>query len=155
MNRETRPEPPPEAVLIKKALKRNRISGREAARRAGISDARWRQIVSGYQTVSGSHIPVRAPDETLARMAHVAGVTADELRRADRETAAEALEELAALSAPAGSTDAYASDPHLAAITALLESLSPEARSEVLRRVGHMTPAREEQERDEQRRHIG
>ncbi|MER7792748.1 helix-turn-helix transcriptional regulator [Streptomyces sp. NPDC097640] len=154
MNRDTRPEPPLEAVLIKKALKRNRISGREAARRAGISDARWRQIVGGYQTVSGSHIPVRAPDETLARMAHVAGVTADELRQADREAAAEALEELAAPAAAADSTDAYASDPHLAAITALLESLSPEARNEVLRRVGHMTPARGEKERGEQHRHI-
>ncbi|MEU5640000.1 helix-turn-helix domain-containing protein [Streptomyces milbemycinicus] len=155
MDGHTRPEPPPEAVLIKKALKRNRISGREAARRAGISDARWRQIVSGYQTVSGSHIPVRAPDETLARMAHVAGVTADELGQAGREAAAEALEELAGPPAPAGATDAYASDPHLAAITALLESLSPEARNEVLRRVGHMSPVRGAQEQDEQRRHIG
>ena len=77
---DTRPEPPPEGRLIEAATRLLDISIREAARRAGISYGRWRQIVKGYQNVSpGSYAPVRAPAKTVAVMARVAGVTPGQL----------------------------------------------------------------------------
>jgi hypothetical protein len=70
------------------------MSAREASRRAGISEGRWRQITSGYQVVSpGVYAPVRGPAATLARMAAVAGVSGADLRAAGREDAAGLLDE--------------------------------------------------------------
>jgi hypothetical protein len=90
-----RPEQPPEGRLIADAAERHSLSVREAARRAGLSYGRWRQIVAGYQNVSpGSYAAVHAPAGTLARMAHVVGVTPGELTAAGREDAARALEEI-------------------------------------------------------------
>ncbi|HZR50057.1 MAG TPA: helix-turn-helix transcriptional regulator [Streptosporangiaceae bacterium] len=92
---DARPEPPPEGVLIAAALKDARISVREAARRAGISEGWWRQVVNGYQSLSGgAYGTVRAPAETLARMAQAAGVTADDLTAAGRADAAAELDRL-------------------------------------------------------------
>jgi transposase-like protein len=97
-----RPEPPPEGALITQALesKRPKLSVRAAAPRAGIGEARWRQIVKGYQTVSGTDVPVRAPDDTLARMAQVVGVTPEQLIKANRPEAAEELRNLPPLEEP-------------------------------------------------------
>jgi hypothetical protein len=87
-----RPAPPPWGALLTKALGRAKLSAREAARRAGISEGRWRQIAGGYQVVSaGVYAPVRGPAGTVARMAAVVGVTPAELRRAGRPDAAQAL----------------------------------------------------------------
>ncbi len=87
-----RPEPPPWGALIAAALRRAGLSAREAARRAGISEGRWRQITGGYQVVSpGVYAPVRGPAGTLARMAAVAGVSPAQLRAAGRDDAAELL----------------------------------------------------------------
>ena len=87
-----RPAPPPWGALITKALVRAKLSAREAARRAGISEGRWRQIASGYQVVSaGVYAPVHGPAMTLARMAAVVGVTPAQLRKAGRPDAARAL----------------------------------------------------------------
>jgi hypothetical protein len=87
-----RPQPPAWGALIAAALAREGLSAREAARRAGISEGRWRQITGGYQVVSpGVYAQVRGPAATLAKMAAVAGVTAAELRAAGRDDAAEAL----------------------------------------------------------------
>jgi hypothetical protein len=87
-----RPEPPPWGTLIAAALRSAGISAREAARRAGISEGRWRQISGGYQVVRpGVRTPVRGPAATLAKMAAVVGVTAAELRAAGRDDAAEVL----------------------------------------------------------------
>ncbi|MFJ8143284.1 helix-turn-helix domain-containing protein [Streptomyces sp. NPDC096013] len=133
MNAQT-PEPPAEAALIKEALRRARLSGREAARRAGLSETRWRQIVNGYQDVGGVRIPVNAPDETLVRMAQVVSVSSDQLRQAGRGTAAELLDELAAPPTPASAPGAADSNAQIEAITALLATLSPEAREQVLSR---------------------
>jgi hypothetical protein len=89
---ETRPEQPPEGRLIADAADHLDLSIREAAKRAGISYGRWRQIVMGYQNVSpGSFAPVHAPAKTLAKMARVVGVTPAQLTEAGREDAAEAL----------------------------------------------------------------
>jgi hypothetical protein len=130
------PEPPPEAVLIKEALRRARLSGREAARRAGLSETRWRQIVNGYQDVGGVRIAVNAPDETLVRMAQVVNLTSDQLRQANRGPAAELLDELAGPPTPASTPGAPGSDAQVEAITALLATLTPEAREQVLSRFG-------------------
>lgn len=145
------PEPPPEATLIKEALRRARLSAREAARRAGISETRWRQIANGYQDVGkGMRVPTTGPADTLARMAQVAGVTADQLRQAGRDDAADELVELEsqAVAAPAG----FASDPQIDAIAALLATLPPEAQDEVLRRMRRENPtAAPAQETDDAR----
>jgi len=84
-----RPEPPAWGVLLAAALREACMSAREAARRAGISEGRWRQIAGGYQVVSpGVYAHVRGPAATLARMAKVAGVTPDQLTAAGRDDAA-------------------------------------------------------------------
>src|ERR1700689_29579 len=88
-----RPEPPPWGALITSALRRAQLSAREAARRAGISEGRWRQITGGYQVVSaGVYAPVHGPAAPLARMASVVGVTPAQLRRAGRADAARVLD---------------------------------------------------------------
>lgn len=89
----------PEGALIEKALRMKGVSARHAASEAGMSDARWRQIVSGYQSVSGQLVPVVGPDETIARMARVVGVTADQLRQAGRGEAADLLLTLSGMQA--------------------------------------------------------
>ena len=92
---ETRPEQPPEGKLIADAANRLDLSIREAARRAGISYGRWRQITQGYQNVSpGEYAVVHAPARTVAKMAAVVGVTPDQLTEAGREDAAAILAEL-------------------------------------------------------------
>jgi hypothetical protein len=92
-----RPEPPPWGALITAALSRSQTSARQAARQAGMSEGRWRQITGGYQVVSpGVYAPVRGPAGTLARMAAVAGVTPAQLRVAGREDAARLLDAQAA-----------------------------------------------------------
>lgn len=84
-----RPEQPPEGRLIAAAAAHLDLSIREAARRAGISYGRWRQVVSGVQNVSpGSYAKVHAPAKTLARMAAVVGVTPDQMEAAGRPDAA-------------------------------------------------------------------
>ncbi|MEU6853069.1 helix-turn-helix transcriptional regulator [Actinacidiphila alni] len=89
-----RPEAPPEGKLIKAALAASGLSQRRAADLADLSEARWRQIVAGYQSVGGRPVPISGPDETLARMAHVVGVRPEELAAAGRPEAAEALRAL-------------------------------------------------------------
>jgi|SRR5580698_3608511 hypothetical protein len=87
-----RPEPPGWGALITAAIARNGLSAREAARRAGLSEGRWRQITGGYQVVSpGVYAEVRGPAGTLARMAAVAGVTPAQLRGVGRDDAARIL----------------------------------------------------------------
>ncbi len=89
-----RPDPPPWGAAITAALRRSGTSARQAARQAGISEGRWRQIASGYQVVSpGVYAPVRGPAATLARMAAVAGISAADLQAAGREDAARLLDE--------------------------------------------------------------
>lgn len=87
-----RPEPPPWGALIAAALRAAGMSAREGARRAGISEGRWRQIAGGYQVVSpGVYAQVRGPAATLAKMAAVAGVTPEQLTAAGRDDAAQVM----------------------------------------------------------------
>lgn len=82
----------PEGALIETAAAAKGMSGRKAAHAAGLSDARWRQIVNGFVTVGvGQKVEVVAPDATLARMAQVLDVMPDQLREAGRPDAADLL----------------------------------------------------------------
>jgi hypothetical protein len=51
-----------------------RISVREAARRARISDTRWHQVVTGVQRKAGADVPVNPTDRTVIAMANAVGV---------------------------------------------------------------------------------
>lgn len=89
------PTQPPEAQLIERlrTAVRPKLSIRAAARASAISDSRWHQIIKGYrQESAGLRVPVRAPADTLARMARAVGATADQLREVGREDAADELE---------------------------------------------------------------
>jgi transcriptional regulator with XRE-family HTH domain len=87
-----RPPPPPWGALLTEALAGAQLSARKAARRAGISEGRWRQIASGYQIVSpGVYAPVHGPADTLARMAAAVGVTPAQLTDVGRPDAAKVL----------------------------------------------------------------
>ena len=121
-----RPEPPPWGVLISDALRRARISARSAAREAGISEGRWRQIAGGYQVVSsGVYAPVHGPAETVARMAAVAGVTPAQLDEAGRPDAAQVM---AATSAAPGPSSGSGQQEVLDRI----REMSPEQARELL-----------------------
>ena len=113
------PEPPPEGVLIETARKATRLSVREAARHAGISEGWWRQVVKGYQSLSGgAHGIVRAPAGTVAEMARVVGLTPQQMEtEGQRPDAAEAMRR-----------DAEARVPRPAPVTA--DDIFREARDE-------------------------
>jgi len=134
-----RPEQRPEGTLIGRAQKRSRMSQREAATRAGISEARWRNIVSGYQTISaGQYAPIKGPADTVARMAQVVGVTAEELADAgEREDAAQELRALPPLEEPLA-------EPSVAELAAELAA-ERERRADLERRIADIE--RREQER--------
>jgi hypothetical protein len=51
-----------------------RISASEAARRARMSESRWRQVVTGVQRKAGADVPVNATDRTIVAMAQAVGV---------------------------------------------------------------------------------
>lgn len=56
-------------ALIEHARAELRISAREAARRAGISPTRWRQVVTGSQVKRGRAVPVNPTARTVVAMA--------------------------------------------------------------------------------------
>lgn len=129
-----KPGPPPEAALIKTALKSRRLTARAAARQAGIGEARWYQIMRGSQTVSGTTARVVAPPDTLARMAQVVGVTPEQLDEVGRTDAAEELRTLAT-EQPATTPADNDGDPRLRALTAVWRTLTPAERDRELRRL--------------------
>ena len=90
------PEPPPEGVLIEQARRAARLSVREAARRAGISEGWWRQVVKGYQSLGdGSYVTRHAPADTVAKLAAVVKIAPEQLETEGRRPdAAESLREM-------------------------------------------------------------
>lgn len=63
-------EPSAVAQIIEDYRKANGVSVRSAAKKAGLSEGRWRQIAKGYQQATKEvRVPVNAPTETLVRMA--------------------------------------------------------------------------------------
>lgn len=90
------PDEPAEARLLRTARESHRprkLSMREAARRAGLSESHWRHVEAGYELKGGHRIPVKASAGTLARMASATGVTPAQLRDAGRDDAAALLAE--------------------------------------------------------------
>ncbi|MFJ8140616.1 hypothetical protein [Streptomyces sp. NPDC096013] len=87
--------PPPEAGLIRVARMARGLSPEAAALQTPIrlGGARWRHIERGYEPKRPPK-KVRAPDTTLAHMAHVVGVSPDRLAEVGRETAAVVLREI-------------------------------------------------------------
>ncbi|WP_280273433.1 helix-turn-helix domain-containing protein [Nocardia wallacei] len=55
------------------------LSKRQAAKRAGISDGRWRQLEAGVETIRGKTFPVKTTPETVARIASALQQPVDEL----------------------------------------------------------------------------
>jgi hypothetical protein len=120
------------------------MSAREAARRAGISEGRWRQITGGYQVVSaGVYAPVRGPAATVARMAAVVGVTPAQLRQAGRADAAKALD--------AAPTQAAASDELLRRVRQMDAGEARELLGAIALQLGIKLP--EERVADRERRY--
>jgi transcriptional regulator with XRE-family HTH domain len=88
------PDLPPEAELIQRHRESAvpAMSRRQAAAKAGISPSQWGDVERGRKRAgSGIVIPVQATAETLARMAHAVGASADDLAAAGREDAARQL----------------------------------------------------------------
>lgn len=87
--------PPREADLIRVARLARGLSPERAAELAPIrlGGARWRHIERGYEPKKPPK-PVRAPDKTLAHMAHVVGVSPERLDEVGRAVAAEILREI-------------------------------------------------------------
>lgn len=89
---------PPEAVLLRRARESSRprkVSMREAARLAGVSETTWRHAEAGSEPRGQHRIPYRVTDSTLARMASAVGVTPDQLRGARRPEVAALVEVMA------------------------------------------------------------
>jgi transcriptional regulator with XRE-family HTH domain len=83
---------PPYGELIEAAREAAGLSRREAARRAGISDAWWRYVTRGWQNG-----PITGPADTVATMARVTGVTPERLEsEGQRPDAAARLREMLA-----------------------------------------------------------
>lgn len=69
------------------------LSIREAARRANISETRWRHVENGYESRGPIKIPVNPSPRLLARMGRAVEISPERLRPADGE-AADILEEI-------------------------------------------------------------
>lgn len=76
----TRPDPAltPLGALLEDARTRKLLSKREAARLAGISEGRWRQVVTGKQKAGDVIVPVNPRANTVAAMARAVEVPVDE-----------------------------------------------------------------------------
>lgn len=111
------------------------LSKREAARRAEISEGRWRQIVVGYQLNKGAKIVATAPDATVARMALAVGMRPADAEKFGEPTVAALLREHHDLTAsaptsmgtPAASLSAVSDDELLEELARRLRSASAAA----------------------------
>ncbi|MGV9679229.1 helix-turn-helix domain-containing protein [Nocardia sp. NPDC003482] len=68
--------------LIRTARERSGLSKRAAARRANISEGRWRQLESGYEEAHGHRTPSHPTRATLVRIAEAVSVPPADLLRA-------------------------------------------------------------------------
>jgi hypothetical protein len=135
-----RPEPPPWGTLITAGRRRAGLSAREAARRAEISEGRWRQITGGYQVVSpGVYAQVHGPASTVAKMAAVAGVTPAQLEKAGRPDAATLLAQLRPVRSPGD-------EELLNRVRAMDSDQARELLAEIALRLGISVPPRDDAE---------
>lgn len=143
----------PEGKLIEDAVKADGRSVRSLAARAGMSDARWRQIVKGNQSMGNGHFnEVIAPALTLARMALVLGVIPEALESANRADAAGMLRRLLAeaqqggAQSPPGASGATPAIKHADEIDLIYasQSMSAQEKLEAIRKVLHLRAQAEE-----------
>ncbi|MEN3225204.1 helix-turn-helix domain-containing protein [Mycolicibacterium porcinum] len=124
------PMQPPEAEFLERlrTAAKPSLSVRAAAKEAGISDSRWRQIIKGYrQETKDLRIPVRAPADTLARMATVVQASPEELDAVGRSDAADIMR--AAADRTMSALDEQEPKPETPAETASVKALgNPAAR---------------------------
>ncbi|MBB2914920.1 transcriptional regulator with XRE-family HTH domain [Streptosporangium becharense] len=88
------PEPPPEAVLVRRVRKAKRLSIPQTAQAAGISAARLSQIENGYETKKGQYVPVTAPAGTLAHIWAALEIAPERLAEVGRDDALGILAEI-------------------------------------------------------------
>lgn len=82
----------PEGKLLQAAAKMRDVSMRELAELVGLSEARVRNVVNGYQAVGqGQRISIVGPEDTVAKLAGALGVTPEQLETVGRSDAAHAL----------------------------------------------------------------
>lgn len=144
---ETRPGQPAEGRLIEEARERLAISQNKAAKLAGMSGTRWRQLVYGEISTGGAKMPVRANAETLARMANVVKVSAEQLADVGRDDAAEGLAAL--LRDETGDASAPQElDEHLRRLHELWPQLSDGQRGAMVRMLEDVLKLGESVERD-------
>lgn len=107
-----KPEPPPEATLLRLARMASGIRTPVAAAAAGISKARLSQIENGYEKRAGQYRSVSGSDAVIAHLAAVSGVTPRELDEAGRPVAASVLRIILARqeTGPAVTGDALVAD---------------------------------------------
>jgi transcriptional regulator with XRE-family HTH domain len=88
--------PPPEARLIRTAREAVGMTAARAAEatKGAVSATYWRDIERGHGGRRGQQVPARASARLLAAMAHVTGVTPEQLAGAQREDAARVLAEI-------------------------------------------------------------
>ena len=84
--------PPPEAQLIRQLREAPpKMSKRQAAHAAGMSEAWWRSLENGYKHFRGTPYPERGNAQAIAKMARAVGATPQQLVAAGREDAAAEL----------------------------------------------------------------
>lgn len=116
-----RPDPPPEAVLIRLVREAAQITVADAANAAGISKSRWSQIETGYESRDGEYREVTGQRDTIAWMAWAVGLERDRLGEY-RPDAVLVLDEILRRHGPRPDVD---TDGPLARIAAT-EGLDPE-----------------------------
>lgn len=101
-----RPDPPPEAELIARAMRRKRLRTATVAARAGISAVWARHIINGAQPLGGGQYKaIRAAADTLAHLAHAVDLTPEQLDQAGRSDAAEQLRDILTHNTPPAEED--------------------------------------------------
>lgn len=139
-------DPPPqrpEGMLIEAAAKSDGRSIRQLAAQAGMSDARWRQLVKGYQSVTGGGVAEAvARAETLAKMAQVLRLSPASLEEVGRSDAAVVLRRLLdqAQDAPRNLPTGKSGRPAPDEIEMIYNSrsMTAEEKLEAIRRVLHL-----------------
>lgn len=86
-------DPPPESALLSGAYKRSKLTAADLSAATGISVSAVRIALNGIRYREGQPRPVSPPDQTLAKLASVLGLGADELKAIGRETASELITE--------------------------------------------------------------
>lgn len=153
MDREPRTQ---EADLIEdlRTAHQPKLTQTAAAKKAGITESRWRQVVSGFQPAAAGAPKVRviAPAQTIARMSYAVGATPEQLVVAGRPDAADELrhmlasttqgQQLAAVETlPSPEEMAHQVREHVGAILALPISLTDSHRTElhaILTEIDHL-----------------